>query len=1150
MLNDKKALLAEIDYLKKENSNLKEKVTVLSAFSQVISDPAFLINEQGIILNANSAFSSLHHKDPQEIIGLNIFKIMPESTVEPSRSIFKRVLKDKKSLSFENNYSGRVFENFVQPLVDESGNIHGLNVVSIDITKRKKTEQDLKDKEKRLKQSELYYRTIFENTGSATFIAGEDNTILQMNSECVNLLGYNRGTVEGKRKWIEFLLPQYHKISQNPKKNHKNNFNSYEFQIKDAQGNIKDIYMSMAQIPGTKSCVASLTDLTEINEVLGKLEESEKLYRTLSESVEEFIFIINAEDNVEYINEYSARKLGIQRNEIINQPRWKLFPPKTYDLQSQSLQIVFEMGKTIKKENMIEINKGEIWMETLLIPLKNEKGAVDKVLGVARDITERKNYEMLIERQNDILKGMGTILQETIGSVTRDRLAQTCLEVCEGITNSKFGFISELNSENHLASLAVSQSLHGQYKLGEMDIQPMIEKLNVHKAWEQLSRDKRSIIFNKPLNPGMEGLPNDHFLIENLMLAPLMVEGEVVGMIGLANKESGYNLADRHALEALSTTVMEALTRKNAEYALKETSERLELLIKTSPLAIVSLDLKGNVETWNPAAEKIFGWVEEEVLGKPLPSVQGKFKEQFLKHYPNILYSGTVTMDMVVQRKDRALIDIEISTEPLYDGDNALIGAVGIIADVTQRKKIEKDLKASEEKFREMAEKIHEIFYIYDPIQGKMLYISPAHEKITGWPVEKVYHDPESWVEMIHPQDREQLFRYISGELKAIGPEGVEFRISKPDGSIRWLLAKPTPLKDNSGNVFRVMGSMSDITSRKEAEEKLSRSRENLRKILGSVSFGIIIVGKDRRIKHVNKTALEMVGYESESDLVGEICTRTMCPSAENECPIMDMDQCLDKSERLLRDKEGNEIPIIKSAIPISMDGEEVILESFIDITALKNAEKALEKALEDKEMLMKEIYHRVKNNLMVISSLLNLQSDYITDEEAKDIFKDSQKRAHSMALIHERLYRSTDLKHMDFGDYIRTLVMDLFRTYVADPSLITLELDVEDIMLDIDTAIPLGLIVNELLSNSMKHAFPESQKGTIKLEFKSDNGGCLLVVADDGIGLPTGMDITHTDTLGLQLVISLIGQIDAEMEVNCQDGTEFRISLNENQLK
>jgi len=190
-----------------------------------------------------------------------------------------------------------------------------------------------------------------------------------------------------------------------------------------------------------------------------------------------------------------------------------------------------------------------------------------------------------------------------------------------------------------------------------------------------------------------------------------------------------------------------------------------------------------------------------------------------------------------------------------------------------------------------------------------------------------------------------------------------------------------------------------------------------------------------------------------------------------------------------------------------------------------------------------------VKNNLMVISSLLNLQSSYIKDEEAKGIFKESQNRAHSMALIHERLYRSTDLKHMDFGDYIRTLSMDLFRTYVADPSRIKLEMDVEDIMIDINTAIPLGLILNELVSNSMKHAFPGENSGEIKVKFNKKGDKCILEVNDTGVGFPPDLELDKTKSLGLQLVHNLTQQINGKLELKRSPGTRFRIIFKEKRL-
>jgi len=219
---------------------------------------------------------------------------------------------------------------------------------------------------------------------------------------------------------------------------------------------------------------------------------------------------------------------------------------------------------------------------------------------------------------------------------------------------------------------------------------------------------------------------------------------------------------------------------------------------------------------------------------------------------------------------------------------------------------------------------------------------------------------------------------------------------------------------------------------------------------------------------------------------------------------------------------------------------------SCYDITSRKELIKQLQRSLEEKEILLKEIHHRVKNNLMIISSLLNLQSQYIIDKESKGIFKESQNRARSMAMIHERLYQSTDLKKIDFGDYIQSLSTELFNTYVADPSLIKLNINVDDIFLDINTAIPLGLIVNELITNSLKHAFPKGNKGQINVDFHPIDDHYEFTVKDNGIGFPEDLDYQNTDSLGLQIVNSLTDQIDGEIELNRDNGTEFKIKFPE----
>lgn len=216
------------------------------------------------------------------------------------------------------------------------------------------------------------------------------------------------------------------------------------------------------------------------------------------------------------------------------------------------------------------------------------------------------------------------------------------------------------------------------------------------------------------------------------------------------------------------------------------------------------------------------------------------------------------------------------------------------------------------------------------------------------------------------------------------------------------------------------------------------------------------------------------------------------------------------------------------------------------DITERKKVEEKLKKSLDEKEVLIKEIHHRVKNNLMVISSLLNLQSQYIKDKEALDIFRESQNRARSMALIHERLYRSSDLKRIDFGDYIQTLTTDLFHTYVHDPRQVKLNMCVENLMVDINTTVPLGLIVNELVTNSMKHGFVGDLEGEINIDFHKEGDEFVLVVEDTGVGFPDDIDFRNTSTLGLQLVNNLTTQINGKIELNKDKGTKFRITFKE----
>ncbi|WP_230740686.1 histidine kinase N-terminal 7TM domain-containing protein [Methanooceanicella nereidis] len=216
------------------------------------------------------------------------------------------------------------------------------------------------------------------------------------------------------------------------------------------------------------------------------------------------------------------------------------------------------------------------------------------------------------------------------------------------------------------------------------------------------------------------------------------------------------------------------------------------------------------------------------------------------------------------------------------------------------------------------------------------------------------------------------------------------------------------------------------------------------------------------------------------------------------------------------------------------------------EIAERKRAEECLEISLKEKELLLKEIHHRVKNNLQIISSLMSLQALNTINENTSAHLRDTQGRIKSMALIHERLYLSRDLARIDFKEYVRSLIVSLKRSYALYPG-IEVDTDIDNVFLDIDTAIPCGLIINELVSNSLKYAFKDTGSGRICVSMCCENDLYRLVVSDDGVGLPAGMDFRNTDSLGLQLVVTLTEQLKGNIEYPDRKGATFIITFNKN---
>lgn len=492
---------------------------------------------------------------------------------------------------------------------------------------------------------------------------------------------------------------------------------------------------------------------------------------------------------------------------------------------------------------------------------------------------------------------------------------------------------------------------------------------------------------------------------------------------------------------------------------------------------------------------------------------------------------------------------IEIVSQPMLEG--------------LYRKRGELELIKSEEKFRLIAETIEEVFWIIDTKMQRIIYISPTYEKIWGRSCKSLYDNPRSWMDSIHPEDKEKAMELIWGgsdEITEIDNAGFDYRIVRPDGEVRWIWARSFFVKDHNGKYSKVVGAAQDVTKRKKAENALFKSNENL--IKNEEQLRLItdnmrdVVGQmdvKGNLKYISPSVENVLGYQPDNvigrkisyfihpqdfksvkELVKETLSTYAPKTAEFRCKLSD----------------GSYIWVEASGNPIfNNDQASGIIFGLRDVEGRKIVENEIFETLQEKENLLREIHHRVKNNLQIITSLLNLQTKYVKDERDAELFVMTQDRVRSMGLVHGNLYQSESISNVNFAEYLHSMLLELFSAHGIGTQ-IKMDLDLEDVSLNIETAIPCGLIVNELVINSLKHAFPDKRTGKIKINLfkddRSESSNFMLKVSDNGVGIPDNLNLENTESLGFLLIKNLTEQLEGEIELNRENGTEFKIQFKE----
>ena len=710
-----------------------------------------------------------------------------------------------------------------------------------------------------------------------------------------------------------------------------------------------------------------------------------------------------------------------------------------------------------------------------------------------------------------------------------------------------------------------------------------------------------------------------------------------------------------------------------AEEKLRRVSEdKYHNLFENANDAIITTDPDDRITSWNRSAEKIFGWGEQEVIGRKLSPliVPDDLREKRQQFAHNALTgTGITEIETVRLHKDGSRIDISLIVSPLLDTDKKIIGLSEIFRDIRERKKMEKEMRRREFELNESQRVAHIGSWDWNAITDTITW-SPEYYRI--YDIDPKLPTP-NYLEHLKIYTSESAKRLDAAVVKAMQtgePYELELELVNSDENRRWIFAKGEAKHDTNGQIvglrgiaqnitkrkqvdeklqlfrnlldqsndaifvndpetgrildandracvnlgykreeilnmrvldfevrlpdqfswkehvkevqnkgylflegrhrrkngitfpvevnvsFIVLGKISymvavvrDITERKQADEALRESEEKYRVLMNDARDAIILADMEGKIVEANKKAEELTGYTKNELLNMDIIQ--LHPKEELESIIVAFNEDMKNGSGALNDvpilrKDGKIVPVDLTGNTVEFAGKRVGQAMFRDITERKQAEEQIRQSLKEKEILLREIHHRVKNNLQIVSSLLAHQAEYIKDKNVIDMFTESQNRILSMSLVHEKLYQSNDLAKIDFHCYINDLVAGLFQSYEINAGKIKLNMHIENLQLDIDFAIPCGLIINELVTNSLKYAFPDNTEGEINIAFlKTDENMLELVISDNGIGLPKDLDFRKTESLGLHLVTILSeNQLHGEINLNRSKGTEFQIKF------
>lgn len=844
-------------------------------------------------------------------------------------------------------------------------------------------------------------------------------------------------------------------------------------------------------------------------------------FRLLVEHSSDLIFLLNPFGEVHYASPACRELLGCEPDELVGRPIHEIVHPENPGIIRHWRETAAGTEDSLTVEGRVKHPDGKtVWLETKYKSLAGLNGSAAGIHAVSRDITDRKRAEETLKREKVLLDTLiesvpglfyvldqtghylrwNESLQELLGLTTREMRESQVLTLIHG------------NDREMVASKMMDVFMNG-YAEAEARL---LAKDGVHHA---------------------------------MLTGRRMSSDGNVYLVG-----SGLDITDR----------------RRAEEALRE-SERAQRNILGNIDEIIYMlrptensPFEGDVRFVSGRVEAILGYEPREFMEdrdlwfrlvhpEDMPAMVSQTRDIYQRKQPGV-------REYRMRVKTGEYRWIEDRVVPEVNDAGALVGVFGVARDVTDKRRAEQALRESEQFARASLDALEAHIAILDE-EGVIVAVNKGWagaERFLGEAVGRPGIG-ENYLKIcdvseIECGDQSSLVadairRIIAGQEEY---NVIQYKREALDGPM-WYLCRVTRFA--GGEVGHVAIAHEDVTLPVMVESHWRSSEETFGSLVRMAPVGIFRSDADGNYLSVNARWSELAGLD-ELYAAGEGWASAIHPE-DRARVLADWKQAARmhiplRSEFRFVHPDESIVWVAMNSVAIVGDGGKPggFIGTIYDLTDRIRSEEVLRTALREKEVLLKEIHHRVKNNLQVISSLLDMRTDSVVDEGSRDLLRESQHRVRSMAMIHEQLYQSDTLGGLDFGEYIHKLVTFLHRNYTSGTGIVRLVMDVaEDVQLNIDTAIPLGLILNELVSNAFKHAFKRGRDGLLRITLLKDTGdgqGHSLCVADDGPGLPADFDISKTSSMGLQLVRTLTRQLKAKLTIQGEQGTSMQINFKE----